>query len=225
MLLAGFAARILGSARKSVTGLCDLGTGTGIIPLILSHKVPVPRLAGVEIQDRSVELARQNVEMNGLTGRFSVIQGDISSLDRESSLLAELGGAGSWDAVTSNPPYTANTGGLHAENRARAVARQEVLADLDDFLRSAELLLKDRGDFFLVHRPSRMADIIAGAREHHLEPKELRLVSPREGEGPNIMLLHCVRGGGPELKVDPPLYVRKPDGNYSDEVLRIYEKM
>jgi len=126
--------------------------------------------------------------------------------------------------VTTNPPYFIGGGGLSSQNPAKAIARRETTGTLDDFLRLASKLLRDKGDFYMVHRPDRLIDIAAGCRKHRLEPKELRFVSGKPMEKPNILLVHCVKYGNPELRILPPLAVHNEDGSYTDEILNIYEK-
>ena len=130
----------------------------------------------------------------------------------------------SFDAVLTNPPYVKGGGGLKNKESAKAIARHETTAELSDFIAEAGMLLKDRGDFYMVHRPGRLVDICVLCRQHKLEPKELRFVSPNKESAPNILLLHCVRHGRPDLKFLDPLYVYKEDGSYTEEVMRLYER-
>lgn len=224
VLLAGFTAEILQSRKKLPARLCDLGTGNGIVPLILSHKVGIPELHGVEVQERMAELASDNVALNHLEGRMMVHHANVAELVRNDEKLEELGGAMSFDVVTSNPPYTAGTGGMHGGNEAKTIARHEVLGSLEDFLQCAAKLLCDHGDLFLIHRPSRLVDLCELARKWKLEPKEMCLVSGNPGERPNLILMHCVKGGGPELRVLEPVSVRDGHGGYSEYMLRLYER-
>ena len=116
-------------------------------------------------------------------------------------------------------------GAITNENDAKAIARHEIAGTLEDFIKCASRILKNRGDFYMVHRPSRMVDIFYLCRKYRLEPKEIRLVAPVQGKPANILLVHCVKNGGAELKILPELYVYKEKGVYSDEIQRIYERI
>lgn len=211
VLLADFA-----KLKKGVRAV-DLGTGTGIIPLILSHKTDASEIWGVEIQEEPWKRAVRNAKCNGVEDRLRFILGDVKDIEK-------ILGTGTFDAVLANPPYTPGTSGLQSENRAKMIARHETTATLEDFIFSAAKLLKERGEFYLVHRPSRLTDIFYCCRKHGLEPKEMRLVAPHEEEAPNIVLVRCVKGGGTELRFLSPLYIYDVKGEYTVELLRIYER-
>lgn len=198
----------------------DLGTGTGIIPMILSHRTEASEIVGVEVQRDSYERGLRNIQINRLGGRVRLIHGDVKHLLREKMVDRH-----SFDAVLTNPPYVKSDGGLKNKDAARTVARHETTAGLSDFIGEASLLLRDRGDFYMVHRPNRLVDISVLCRKHKLEPKELRLVSPNKDSAPNILLIHCVKHGRPELKFLDPLYVYKEDGSYTEEIMRLYERI
>ena len=220
VILADFAAN--GFERKKKTGrVIDLGTGSGIIPLILSHKTSAAEIYGMELQEDSFRRTQRNFALNGLTHRLKAIHEDVANT--ASSELATL--RGGFDMVTSNPPYMKGLGGLINKNDAKTIARHETSADLTDFVKAAQFLLRDKGELCMVHRPSRLVDIFAACREQRLEPKELRFVCPKEGQVPNILLVRCVKNGGHELRILPPLYVYEKDGKgYSEEIMRIYER-
>ncbi|MBR4862255.1 MAG: tRNA1(Val) (adenine(37)-N6)-methyltransferase [Firmicutes bacterium] len=215
VILADFAAKY---ARRSFRAAIDLGTGTGIIPLILSYKTEIPKITGIEVQKDSFGRAMRNTKNNGLEGRVSFIHGDVK--DFRTGWGKDL--QGSCDLVTSNPPYTAGNSGLTSSNPAKLIARHETTADLEDFMKCAAWLLRDKGEFFMVHRPSRIVDICCLGRQHGLEVKELQFVSPNREGKPNILLVHMVKGGGREAKMLPPLYVYDMEGNYTPELLEAY---
>lgn len=200
VLLADFASKMCKNVQK-VDSIIDLGTGTGIIPLILSHKTEARNIVGVEVQEASFERATRNADLNDLNERLSFLNADVKNIPSMDDLKE------GFDMVTTNPPYTAGNNGIVNPNSAKAIARHETTASLDDFVKAAAFLLKDRGDFFMVHRPSRIVDICTSCRNHNLEPKELQMISPRAGEVPNIMLIHCVKNGGKNLKILKPEYV------------------
>lgn len=210
VLLADFA-----KVRKDGS-VADLGTGTGAIPLILAQKTKAAEIVGVEVQEGSYNRAQRSVELNHLNGRLRIIHADIKGL---SGILP----AGHFDTVVSNPPYNEQGGALTNENEAKSIARHETTATLEDFMATAAELLKDRGDFYLIHRPSRLVDIFSFGRYYHLEPKEIRLVHPSPGKTPNIVLVHCIKNGGPELRLLEPLCVYNREGGYTDAVKNIYK--
>ncbi|MBR5229517.1 MAG: tRNA1(Val) (adenine(37)-N6)-methyltransferase [Firmicutes bacterium] len=197
----------------------DLGTGTGIIPIILSHKTHWESLTGVEVQQGSFYRACRNIRLNDLEGRLSFVNGDVKDFGH--SWGSEL--KGTVDVVTSNPPYTESAGGLKNSNSAKTIARHETTANLEDFIRCAAGLLKNKGDFFMVHRPSRLVDICCLGRKYKLEPKEMCFVSPDANTGPNILLIHMVKGGGRQLKLMDPLYIYNEDGTYTEKLRKCYK--
>lgn len=210
VILADFA------SHKKANHVVDLGTGTGIIPLIMSHKTDAEKLCGIEYQKDSYDRALRNVKINNLEGRVEFINANVK----------EFSGLDEWaDVVTTNPPYMAYNGGLTNDNRAKTIARHEVEGSLEDFIRCACRILKNKGDFYMVHRPSRLVDIFYLCRKYRIEPKEIRLVAPMKGKAANIVLIHCVKNGGAELKILDELYVYREQGMYSDEILRIYENV
>ena len=214
--------------KKARRGL-DLGTGNGIIPILLSDRTDCLHLTGLEIQPASADLARRSVALNGLQDRISIVEGDIKEADR-------IFAAASFDFITCNPPYrTVGSGrvsgsapeaggsmGKAEELDPRAIARHELLCTFDDVARAAARLLRPGGHFYLVHRPLRLPELISTLCGRGLEPKRMRLVYPHIDQAPNMVLLDCVRGGGPELRVEPPLIVYEKDGNYTPELMRIY---
>lgn len=210
VLLADFA------SQKQPKKIVDLGTGTGIIPHILSHKTNAQTIYGIEYQKESVERAIRSAQINGLSHRLTFIRANV----------AEFETLEGWaDTVTANPPYMPGEGGITNVNTAKAMARHEMVGTLEDFIKCACRLLQDRGDFYMVHRPGRLVDIFTLCRKYKLEPKEMRMVAPREGQIPNIVLLHCVKNGKTELRLLRDLYVYKGKGVYSDEIQQIYERI
>ena len=261
--------------KKARRGL-DLGTGNGIIPILLSDRTDCLSLTGLEIQEASADLAKRSVALNGLGDRISIVRGDIREADR-------IFAAASFDFITCNPPYrqagsgritgtpagggkaigtSAGSGritgtpagggkaiGTPAGNNPRgqsqengqpkgdaapdqtagtcgidprAIARHEILCSFEDVVRAAAALLRPGGHFYLVHRPLRLAELITKLCTGGLEPKRMRLVYPHVDKAPNMVLLDCVRGGAPELRVEPPLIVYDGNGSYTPELLEIY---
>ncbi len=216
VLLADMAAK--GRRYTRTSRICDLGTGNGIVPLILSHKTGAGLIAGVEVIPEMYEIAIENAKLNKLDDRLMFVSANVRDIDE-----ARLEKA-SFDAVTMNPPYTKDSAGIRCSHPSKASARHEIHGNLDDFIAAAEYLLDDRGDLFMVHRPSRLVDICESCRAHGLEPKEMCFVSGKLGEVPNILLVHAVKHGKRELKLLPPLAVRNDDGTYTKRLLSAYER-
>ena len=195
----------------------DLGAGTGVIPILLAAKTKASQLVGVEIQEESADMAKRSVLYNKLTERVSIIHGDL----KEVETLIERH---SFDIVTTNPPYVKVGSGASGELSAKAVARHELAMSLDECIRAAAYALKFGGKLYMVHRPTRLADIICTLRAHKLEPKQVRFVQPYANKDPNLVLIEARSGGGAELRVMPPLVVYEADGTYTNECYEIYYK-
>ena len=213
----GMDAVLLSSFAKVKTGerALDLGTGTGILPILLEAKNKGDSYTGLEIQEESVDMARRSVQYNHLEDKVRIVTGDI----REA---AALFGAASFHVITVNPPYMIGDHGLKNENEAKYIARHEVLCTLEDVLRESGKLLGNKGRFYMVHRPFRLAEILSGMSRHRIEPKRMRLVHPYIDKEPNMVLLEGVKGAHPRMTVEPPLVVYNKDGTYTEELLELY---
>lgn len=195
----------------------DLGSGTGIIAVLLAAKRAPAAVTGLEIQPEMAEMAVRSVELNALKDRVSMVCGDIKDAVR-------LFGASSFDAVVTNPPYMARGGGLLNPSDAKAVSRHELLCTLEDVISAGGKLLSPGGRLSMVHRPERLADILCLMRANSIEPKYLRFVHPSPGKRPNLILVSGSRGGRPMLRVLEPLYVYDSNGDYTGEINRIYNR-
>lgn len=195
--------------------LLDLGTGTGIIPILLTEKTQCSRLTGLEIHAPSARLAQESVRMNGLSDRVEIVEGDIREAD---SIFAPA----SFDVVTCNPPYFPAGAGRYDPSDPRAAARHEILCTFPEIARAVSRLLKKGGHFYLVHRPDRLPELFRTLCEAGLEPKRLRMVQPYRESAPNLVLIDCVRGARPSMKAEPALIIYSRPGTYTEEVLRIY---
>lgn len=193
----------------------DLGTGTGILPLLLEAKHEGASYTGLEIQAESADMAMRSVRYNHLEDKIQIVTGDIKE-------AAALLGAASFHVITVNPPYMIGNHGLKNENEAKYIARHEVLCTLEDVLRESAKLLKSKGRFYMVHRPFRLAEILAEMSRYRLEPKRMRLVYPTVKKEPNMVLLEGIKGARPRMTVEPPLIVYREDGSYTEELLELY---
>lgn len=209
VLLANYA-----DLKKNST-VVDLGTGTGIIPILLYGKNTVDKIYGLEIQEEVSEMAKRSVELNDLNEKIEILNIDLKQAE-------EVLGNNKFDAVTSNPPYMPVDSGLKNNTDNRTISRHEMKCSLRDVIETASRLLKQHGRFFLVHRPNRIVDILTLLREYKLEPKSIRFVHPRVGKSPNLVLIRSVKAAKPDLKFEDPLYIYNDDGSYTKEVLEIY---
>ncbi len=209
VLLSGFA------KVKPQAQVLDMGTGTGIIPILLEAKTQAAHLTGLEIQEESADMARRSVLLNHLENKIDIVTGDIKEAD-------SLFKAASFDVITCNPPYMIGQHGITNPDAPKAIARHEILCTLDDVVRNAATLLKPGGNFCMVHRPFRLAEIINVMTKYKLEPKRMRLVYPFIDKEPNMVLIEGCRGGKPRMTVEKPLIVYKEQGKYTDEIYEVY---
>ena len=196
----------------------DLCTGTGIVSFLVYGRYKPQEVIGLEIQDDMVEMANRSSKLNDTSDIVKFVQGDL----KDKALLDSLG---RFDVVTVNPPYKLNNAGILNPNDKLAIARHEIMCNLEDVIVSARRLLKDNGRMFIVHRPERLADIFGLMRKYKIEPKRVRLVQPNTKKAPNIVLVEGQRDGGAFLKWEETLYVYDDNGNYSEEINRIYGRM
>ncbi len=184
--------------------IIDLGTGTGIIPILLSAKTGAYHITGVEIQPEMAEMARRSVILNNLENRVDIIEGDFrKSID--------MFGPNSFDAVVVNPPYTKAGSGLLNPDDAKAVSRHEIFCTLEDIIKVSSGLLKHHGRFFMIHRPERLVDIFFTMREYRIEPKRIKLVHANRKNPANMVLIFGLKNGNPQVTVEAPMYVNESD--------------
>lgn len=213
VLLSDFAKDI-----KQDSFVLDLGTGTGVISVLLCGKTKLKKIVGVEIQEEVAKMAKKTSILNNLEGRFEVLNDNILN-------LKNIYENQTFDAIVTNPPYKKKDTGIINENEKKMVSRHEITATLEDFIRISRDLLKDKGTFYMVHRPERLADIISLMRLYKLEPRVLRFVSPSLGKAPNLVLIKGIKNAKPFLKVESDLIVYDSKGNYTREILEIYNRI
>lgn len=209
VLLSGFA-RV-----KNDENLLDLGTGTGIIPILLEAKTMGAHFVGLEVQEESAEMAKRSVALNELEEKITICHGDLKQ-------IGDFFSDRKFDVVTSNPPYMNEGGGLINPHSAKAIARHEVLCSLEDVVAAAGKILRVGGRFYMIHRPHRLTDIMVLFRKYKLEPKRLRFVQPFQDKAPTMVLVEGVKGGNPMIQVEPPLIIYGEPGKYTQEVYNIY---
>lgn len=193
----------------------DLGTGNGIIPILLRGKTVGRDFTGLEIQEESADMARRSVMLNDLESDINIVTGDIVG-------ASALFGAAAFDVVTSNPPYMIGMHGIKNPDDAKAIARHEIKCTFDDIAREASKLLKEKGRFYLVHRPFRLPELFETMKKYKLEPKRMIMVYPYVDKEPNMVLIEGIKGGRARLTVEKPLIVYKETNVYTDEIYDIY---
>ncbi len=193
----------------------DLGTGNGIIPILLEAKTCGEHFTGLELQEKNVSMAQRSIRLNGQQEKIDIIEGDIKE-------ASKLFGASSFHVVVSNPPYMTSSHGLVNPDMAKAIARHEIMCTLDDVIREGSRVLKPGGRFYMVHRPFRLVDIIAGFTKYSLEPKRMKLVHPYIDKEPSMVLIEAVKGGKRRLSIEKPVIIYGEDGQYTEEIRTVY---
>lgn len=211
VLLADFA------KTANVRRCLDLGSGTGVLTVLLAHKAPKAQLLGVELQSDYAELSRANLAVNGMQERAEILTADLRD-------FRNLFPAESFDLVVSNPPYFAENSGYTAPAEHRAIARDERSCTLEDLCRAARWALRWGGCLSLVHRPERLSEIFCAMTAAGIEPKRLRLVSYTAEKAPSLVLIEGRRGGKPGLQIEKTLILTDERGGDSAEVRRIYHR-
>ena len=213
VLLSDFAKNI----KRNATVL-DLGTGTGIIPILLCGKTELKKVIGVEIQEEVAKMAKKSILLNGLEGRFEILNCNIKELNK-------IYKKQTFDVIVTNPPYKKQNSRLVNENEKKVISRHEITANLEDFIKIAKDLLKDKGELYMVHRPERLVDILELMRKYKIEPKVLKMVCPNKNKEPNLVLIKGVKNAKPFLKIEKNLYVYDKENKYTKEILEIYNKL
>lgn len=213
----GTDAVLLADFAKNARGkkLLDLCAGNGIVPILLAAKTKFEKIYGIEIWEKSADTARRSVMLNKLEDRVEIICGDLKEWGKYFEKR-------SFDSITCNPPYMKANSAIRNNNDAKTTARHEICCTLEDVLSAASELLKPGGKMFMVHRPTRLAEVLALMKKYRLEPKRLRMVHPDEKEEPVLFLVEGLMLGGEEIRVMPPLFLKSPEGGESEELKRIY---
>lgn len=202
---------------KTNSKVLDLGTGNGIISILLCAKTKLSEIIGVEIQKNSADLASRNSKLNNLEDKFKILNCDLKNIE---NFICN----NSIDSIVTNPPYKPLSTGKTNDNEAKLIARHEIKCNLEDIITVSSKMLKNSGSFFMVHKSERLADIVFLLKKYKLEPKKIRFIYPNINKESNLVLIKSVKGGKPFLKIDSPLYVYNPDGSYTNEILKIYGK-
>ena len=212
VLLSDFAKDIRNNSK-----VLDLGTGTGILGILLCAKTNLDKIYGIEIQKEVSEMAKRSIILNNLENKFEIINDNIKNLP---NYFKEC----SFDAIVSNPPYKKDKSGLQNESETKLISRHEISASLEDFIQISSKLLKNNGSLYMVHRPERLSDLFYLLRKYHLEPKRLRMVQSYNDSNPKLVLVKATKNAKSFLNIDKPLIIYNHDGTYTDEIFKIYNK-
>lgn len=211
VLLANFAKNI-----KKDSFVLDLGTGSGIMPTLLCGKTELKKVIGIEIQKDVCDMAKRSIELNKINEKFEIICDSILNLNKYFEKQT-------FDVVITNPPYKKKSTGIINPDEPKMIARHEITANLEDFIRVAKDLLKDKGEFYMVHRSERLVDIFELMRKYKIEPKEIRFIFSNKNEEPKMVMIKGVKNAKSFLKIYPNLYIYEEDGKYTEEIKNIYE--
>ena len=211
ILLSDFSKKIKENAK-----VLDLGTGTGIIATLLCGKTKLKEIIGIEIQKEVYEMAKKSIKLNKLENKFKIINEDILNLKK-------IFEKNSFDVIVTNPPYKKKGTGIKNEEKKKIISRHETTATLEDFIKVSQELLKDKGEFYMVHRPERLVDILTAMRSYKIEPKIIKFVYSNKNSESKLILIKGIKNAKPFLKIEKNLYIYD-DGNYTDEINKIYNK-
>lgn len=212
VLLSDFAKEIPSNAK-----ILDLGTGTGILGILLCGKTKLSKIYGIDIQEDVCNMASRSIKLNNLENKFEIINKNIKD-------LKDIFEANSFDAIVSNPPYKKDNSGLKNESETKLISRHEITASLEDFINVSSYLLKNNCSLYIVHRPERLSDLFYLLRKYNLEPKKIRLVQSYFDSKPKLILVKATKNAKSFLNVEEPLIIYNKDGSYTDEILQIYGK-
>lgn len=202
------------SKERIVSGV-ELGTGSGIISILLAKRVSDIKITAVEIQKSLAKRAKKNSEINGLDDRIKILNMDIK-------MLRQVFPPNGFDIVYTNPPFRKTMSGRLSKDIERATARHEMKINLPELIDTASYLLRDTGSLYIIYHPFRLVELISMLLEKHLEPKRMRFVHSGIGEDAKMVLVEAVKNSGTWLKIDPPLYIYEESGEYTGEMKRIY---
>ena len=212
ILLSDFAKKI-----KKGAHVLDLGTGTGIIATLLCEKTELSKIVGIEIQEEVYEMAKRSISLNQLENKFELINDNILNLNHYFE-------KNTFDAIVTNPPYKKKATGIENEDKRKLISRHEIEANLEDFIKISKDMLKDKGEFYIVYRPERLVDLFEMMRKYKIEPKKIQFVYSNIKSVSKLVLVQGIKNARAFLKLEKNLYIYDENGNYTDEILKIYNK-
>lgn len=209
-------------AKKDIKkgyNVVDLGSGTGIIDILLCGKTELNHITGIEIQEEVADMSKKSIRLNNLEDKINIINDDIKNIIEKGYIDKNK-----INAVITNPPYKEANNGLINESKKKIISRHETTAKLEDFISIASQILCDNGIFFMVNKPERLVDIISEMRKYKIEPKQIRMVYSNKNSEATLVLIKGVKLGKKFLKIEKPLYIYNEDGTYTDEILKLYNE-
>ena len=212
VLLSDFAKEISNNSK-----VLDLGTGTGILGILLCGKTKLSKIYGIDIQEDVCNMASRSIKLNNLENKFEIINKNIKD-------LKDIFEENTFDAIVSNPPYKKDNTGLKNESETKLISRHEITANLEDFISVSSKLLKNNGSIYMVHRPERLSDLFYLLKKYNLEPKKLRMIQSYVDSKPKLVLVKATKNAKSFLNIEQPLIIYNKDGSYTDEILKIYNK-
>lgn len=217
VLLANF---VKSNSSKNI--ILDMCSGSGVIPILLSAKVNFDKAICVELQKEMFDLLKRNVAINNLENKLNLLNCSINDIDNIKKHIFSINNTHNIDIITVNPPYKKIGTGIENENTVKYIARHEKFCTLEDIFSSSSKLLKSKGKLYLVHKPDRLVDLLSISRKYKLEAKTIQFVNPRIDSKPSIVLIEYIKDGGNEVQVLPPIIEYDENGNYTDQILKIY---
>lgn len=214
VILSDFAKNIKDNSR-----VVDLGTGSGVIGLLLCKKTKLKEIIGIEIQKDVANMAKRSIRLNNLENMFQIVNENINDIFVQGILNKNQ-----YDVVVMNPPYKEVGTGKQNEDEVKLISRHEIKAKLSDFIATASNLLKDKGEVYIVHKPERTIDIMQKMRENKIEPKEMKIVYPYKNAEASLILIKGVKGGKKFFKIMEPLYIYENNGEYTEQIKQIYNE-
>jgi len=205
-------------SHLSANSIIDLGTGSGIIPLILAKKMFAPTIVGVEVQEAMADMAKRTIVLNGFAERVSILHEDLRNLRNHFA-------ASSFDLVVSNPPYYPLKEGRINPDEQKAIARHEIMARVEDIISISHYLVKPSGRVVIIFPARRLADLLYNLRECDLKPELLQIIHSHTHDEGKLVIVESCKGRDPELEIREPFFVYEEEGIYSEEMQRIYNEI
>lgn len=202
--------------------ILDLGTGSMVMPILISAKTDNEKIIGVELQKEMYDLAIKNIKLNNLEERLYILNDDIKNIESIRKKVKNIIGKDKVDIVIANPPYKQVGTGSKSIGDVKYIARHEVKLSLQNIFETASKLLKNKGKLYIVHKPERIVDLLSFGRKYKLEAKKINILQPTKNKRPSIVIIEYVLGGGNECKIEPVIMEYNEDGSYTEEILELY---
>ena len=200
---------------KKNSTIVDMGSGTGVLSILLSKKVNAKKIISIEKQKEVAEMQKESIKLNSLENTIEIINADIKDIKLSPEEI---------DAVITNPPYKKAGTGRNAKNEKQQISRFESTVDLDNWIKIASAFLNSNGSFYMVYRCDRLQELMQILSKYKLQVKRIRFVYSKVSEQSNLVLIKAVKGAKEFVKIEKPLIIYNEDGTYTDEIMKIYKK-